>query len=714
MASKPKTQGFSERTKRLLKRGRYAVVFGFAVILFLFCGTQAFLKNKTVEVLESRLHDLRFKWRGPQPPSPKVAIVGITASSFDQAGLAALGKESPVVREMMGNAWPWPRSIHAKVIEQLFQRGARMVAVDIAFVAEREGDEELAAVLDKYRGKVLLATLVQYPKDTIGRSQVVFLPPRDLFAQAAGPENSGVVIVKPEHDGVVRRFDFRTSELRELGIEDDSNNHTAFAVRAVEMFSGHQQPNNYCEVINFAGPKTTYAHIPVEDIFIDRRFNEGGQVYQNGTALRDKLVFYGPIAEILHDIHFTPFGDMPGVEIHAHLAASLLEGKRILDSSPLVSAALAFTAAVGSAAIILWLKNPLWQALGMAGILSSMVGIAYLAFALGGTMIPMAPGLVSATGTGTFGILFLFLLEQWDKAQTRKVLERSVSKRIAKVVLQNAEEFNLARKGARRSVAILFSDIRGFTTWSESAEPEHLVGQLNEYFEKMVDLVESEDLVGNAQKFIGDAILAAWGDTPENQFGESEDARRAVTAALRMRAALKELNLGWAARPDRSVRDIGIGINIGTVIVGEVGHPERGEYTVLGDGANFAARLESATKQFHTDCLVGENVEALTRGKFVYRHADFIRVKGKTKPVNVFFPLSEAGTPPPEWLEDYHRARGLYLDRKFFEAAELFANVKARIGGEDFLCDLYLKQCTHFAQAAPPSDWDGSRELTEK
>ncbi len=720
MPPRAKKQGLLGRLKRLLKRGRYPVMFGVALVLFLFSGTRWFLKNETVQLMEGRLHDLRFILRGNQAPSPEVTIVGINPSSLDANLLGQYVSESEAIRLMSENTWPWPRTIHAKVVERLFECGARVVAVDIGFPSDREGDEALAEVLRKYPGRVVLASLLQTPEDQAGRLNVTILPPNNRFMEAAGPNASGLAFFRPDLDATARRFDYRTSEFREHflrnpeGIDDDSKNLVHFAVRAVELFTGKPEREDYAEIINFGGRPSNYAYLPVEEVFVDRLVKGGGRVFQDGQALKDKLVFYGPIAEIFHDSQRTPFGTMPGVEIHANVAASLLAGKRIIDASPWAAGGMAFVIAMGSAAIVLLLRNPLWQALAMGTLLAGMFLAAQLAFSIGGIMVPLMPWLVCSVGTGTFGILYLFLLEQWDKAHTRKVLERSVNKRIAKVVLQNAEEFDRARKGERRSVAILFSDIRGFTTWSESAEPENLVGQLNEYFERMVDLIEGEESMGNAQKFIGDAILAAWGDTPENQFGEAEDARRAVSVALKMRIALKELNITWDARADRSVINIGIGINIGSVVVGEVGHPERGEYTVLGDGVNFAARLESATKQFHTDCLVGENVEALTRGKFVYRHADYIRVKGKTKPVNVFFLISEITTPPPEWLDDFHRARSLYMDRKFFEAAELFGSVKARIGGEDYLCELYLKLCTQFIQAPPPSDWDGSRELTEK
>jgi adenylate cyclase len=350
------------------------------------------------------------------------------------------------------------------------------------------------------------------------------------------------------------------------------------------------------------------------------------------------------------------------------------------------------------------------QALTLISLLLGYVLISYWAFSRRDLVVPMMAPLLMIAITGAFGVLLSFVLEQWEKAHTRKVLNRFVSKRIAAVILKNAEEFEHGRQGERRAVTIVFSDIRSFTTWSESAQPEHLVGQLNEYFEAMVGHIE--DTEGNAQKFIGDAILAAWGDTHSN--GGAEDARRAVTTALKMRATLRKLNEGWAGRDDRLVISIGIGINHGDVVVGEVGHPERREYTVLGDGVNFAARLESATKLFHTDCLVGEQVEALTREHFVYRHVDYLRVKGKTRPVNVHTLISDRSVPPPAWLDEYHQARGLYVKRDFRESAAMFRKVKEQIGGEDFLCDMYAKRCELYAEVPPPADWDGSYTMTEK
>ena len=322
-------------------------------------------------------------------------------------------------------------------------------------------------------------------------------------------------------------------------------------------------------------------------------------------------------------------------------------------------------------------------------------------------MVPPVLGLVI---TGGFGIVLHYVVEQLERARIRAVLDKYVSKNVASVVMENSDSFEQALRGQSKCVTVLFSDIRGFTTISETQDPKVLVPQLNEYFLPMVDAVLREG--GTLQKFIGDAIMAVWGDT--HSLGLETDATHAVRTALQMRVALTQLNEQWGRNPSRLRLTSGIGINHGEVIVGEIGHPQRMEFTVLGDGVNLAARLESATKQFHCDILVGEKVEELTRGEFVYRRVDRLRLKGKTQAVEVFIPLSERATPAPAWLAEFHQAIELYRARSFREAAQRFQEVNRQLGGDDFLCAMYAARCEQFAQNHPPADWDGSHTLTEK
>jgi adenylate cyclase len=290
------------------------------------------------------------------------------------------------------------------------------------------------------------------------------------------------------------------------------------------------------------------------------------------------------------------------------------------------------------------------------------------------------------------------------------VLDRYVSKNVAAAVLEDKRSFEESLRGQKKPVTILFSDIRGFTSMTETSDADKLVAQLNEYFLEMVGTVLKEG--GTLQKFIGDAIMAAWGDTHSESL--ETDAQRAVSAALQMRAALVKLNEQWKKESDRPQLSIGIGVNHGDVIVGNIGHPQRMEFTVLGDGVNLAARLESATKQFHADILIGEQTEKLTREKFIFRTVDLLTVKGKTKPIEVFTLFGDRSQPAPAWLEKYQGAVKLYRSRKFAEAASLFETARKEVGGKDYLCEMYIERCRVYLEEPPPADWDGSYKLTEK
>jgi adenylate cyclase len=297
-----------------------------------------------------------------------------------------------------------------------------------------------------------------------------------------------------------------------------------------------------------------------------------------------------------------------------------------------------------------------------------------------------------------------------ERARIRSVLDRYVSKNVAELVLSEREEFEKALLGQKRRVTALFSDIRGFTSITENADAGQLVEQLNEYFYKMVDSVLKAD--GTLQQFIGDAIMAIWGNT--HSVDPAEGARQAVRTALEMSVDLEKLNGAWAKNSSRRQLSIGIGINHGEVIVGSLGHPQRMEFTTIGDGINTAARLESATKQFGCRILVGGAVEELTREDFHYREVGTVRFKGKLNAIAVFTPLCEKKAVCPGWLKGYHEAIAVYRKREFVEARAVFDAVKGEIGREDRLCDMYMAECDSCEFNPPEEDWDGSWTLTEK
>jgi adenylate cyclase len=304
------------------------------------------------------------------------------------------------------------------------------------------------------------------------------------------------------------------------------------------------------------------------------------------------------------------------------------------------------------------------------------------------------------------------VIEQQERHRLRSVLDRYVSPNVASVIIQqDRDAFTHALRGDKRPVAVLFSDIRSFTSWSEKLDPVVLVEQLNEYFAGTVQAVLDEQ--GTLQKYIGDALMAVWGDT--HSHGPAEDCRRALRAALGMQAALNRLNARWTATAQRSVLSTGIGLNHGEAVVGNLGHPQRMEFTVLGDAVNFAARLESATKQFHQTLLVSDSVRQLAGDTFIFRCIDKLKVKGKAQPMEVFTVLGEKpATAEPDWLAQYHHAIALFRDRQFESATASFEQLTAGPLPDDYLCLYFLRRCAEVRANPPPDNWDTAYELTEK
>lgn len=219
--------------------------------------------------------------------------------------------------------------------------------------------------------------------------------------------------------------------------------------------------------------------------------------------------------------------------------------------------------------------------------------------------------------------------EQRAKEQIRSTFNSYLSPGLLKRVLRNQDLAQVASE--RRPVTVLFSDLRDFTAWSERTREDVLIAQLNEYLAAMVECIHERG--GTLHKFIGDAVMAVWGDLVAGD--PAEDAARAVSAALDMQARLRALNAGWSARGLHTLR-MGIGLNHGDVLVGNIGSPRRMEFTVIGDAVNLAARLESLNKDQGTEILVGESVKTLVGAKFAFRPIGGVKVKGKSAAVDVF------------------------------------------------------------------------------
>ena len=302
------------------------------------------------------------------------------------------------------------------------------------------------------------------------------------------------------------------------------------------------------------------------------------------------------------------------------------------------------------------------------------------------------------------GILMLDDISQ--EKRLRSTMARYMPKEVADKLLEEGED---ALGGTLQKATILFSDIRAFTTFSERSGPQETVRMLNEYFTIMADLIMSNE--GILDKYIGDAIMAVFGAP----FPGASDADNAVRTGIEMLQALRMYNIGREALGTVPV-NIGIGISTDEVLSGNIGSSRRMDYTVIGDGVNLAARLESANKAYQTRLLVSEFTRAALTQPMQMREVDRIRVQGKNEPVAVYEPLDAHDLEDFPYMAEVfeHTSAGiaLYRDQAWGDALAVFE--RALAAGDDGVARIYANRCRHFTEAPPPRDWDGVWHMADK
>ncbi|MCL6434068.1 MAG: GAF domain-containing protein [Leptolyngbyaceae cyanobacterium HOT.MB2.61] len=295
-----------------------------------------------------------------------------------------------------------------------------------------------------------------------------------------------------------------------------------------------------------------------------------------------------------------------------------------------------------------------------------------------------------------------------DEKRLKSTMYRYMTQELAEQLLENPDAAKMG--GDRKEVTVLFSDIRSYTTLTESLKAEEVVEMLNEYFEQMVDAVFSYK--GTLDKYIGDAIMAVYG----SPLPLDDHEWMAVQTAIEMRHRLVEFNAKRIARQQQPIK-IGIGINSDVVISGNIGSSKRMEFTAIGDGVNLGSRLEGASKLYGTDIVISEYTYKPCKEKIWARELDYIKVKGKDKPVKVYELVGLRNEPlsseKEQIIEHYHKGREYYLARNFPMAMAEFGTV-LNINKDDKSATLHLTRCQHWLTNPPPDDWDGSWVLTEK
>jgi adenylate cyclase len=451
-------------------------------------------------------------------------------------------------------------------------------------------------------------------------------------------------------------------------------------------------------MVNYHGPARTYPYVSFADV-AEKKFAPG--------TFKDKIVLVGASATGIGDLRATPFGaiDFPGVEIHANLIDNILNQQFLKSGGPEALADIGFIFLFGIP-LGMWLAvvQPRWMPLSLV-LLLPFAGVVYWAFLHGWLLNFIVPSLFTLIPNVSLVALYRVLIEEQEKRKVRGAFQQYVSPEVIRRLLSDPERV----KPRKTEVTVLFSDIRGFTTISETLDAQELAGLLNGYLTEMTRIIFRHQ--GTLDKYIGDAVMAIW-NAP---FDEPKHAERCVNAALSMLARLADLQKDWRAR-GKPVLEIGIGINTGVASVGNMGSTLRYGYTAMGDAVNLASRLEGLNKEYGTRILISESTRmGLTDERMALREIDFIRVKGKHEPVTIFEVLSAPidGKSAKELIDLFERGRELYKGRDWRGAKTMFEEV-LQSWPEDGPSRVFLARCEEYLVEEPPADWNGVYQMKHK
>jgi adenylate cyclase len=500
--------------------------------------------------------DARFSIRGKQAPPSGVLLVKIDPYTSQELRNHQLPSE-----------FPFPRRYYAKAIDNLRTAGAKVIAMDIEFTHPTDEKDDLALLeaVGRARGKTVLGT------DEVakgGRTEVLGGTEQlhEVGAQAAYvgyPEDS---------DGAIRRFPYSYEGLHSLGVVT-AEIATGRPI-AASRFEDGTLP------IDFAGPSGTIRSLSFYKVL-------QGQFAP--SAVRGKVVIVGATSHVLQDIHATATSEgMPGPEVWANATSTLLQGVPLTNAPDWIDVLLIVL--LGAATPLGSLRVRRWRSLLDAVALAVVFTIAtQVAFNTGWIWTFVYPLLALAIGTlGTLAVLYVG--EAIERERVRDVFSRFVPGDVVDQVLASTNE-NLRLGGVERDCTILFSDLRGFTSFSESQSPERVIEVVNHYLNEMTEAIMAAG--GTLIAYMGDGIMAAFG-APLKQDDHADRALRAAREMIGPR--LERFNAWLAEEGHESGFAMGVGLNSGPVMAGNVGSEQRVEYTTIGDTTNTASRLEGMTK----------------------------------------------------------------------------------------------------------------------
>jgi adenylate cyclase len=735
---------------------RWARQFGLAravctVLLFALVPLRL-LDPRPLEEVRLRIFDLFQVLRPREQTIRPVVIVDI-----DEASLKEIGQ------------WPWPRTVVADMITRIAGQGAVAIGFDIIFpepdrmspaIAEqsfRGIDAETRAKLDTLPSNdVVLADAIKQAKTVVIGQAGSPLPqprlPAEMTLQSGfatmGPDPTpflvefpgllrnvlpieqaaagrGLFSINPERDGIIRRvpviMEAQDTLVPSLAMEMLRVVSHASAIQVRSGEAGVQSVSVRGLAVPTDRNGQVWVHFNKHD---PARYVSAKDVLQGRLAtdrLRGKLVLIGTSAIGLLDVKTTPVeAAMPGVEVHAQILESVLTQSPLSHPEYAIGAELVMAMLVGLAIIVAAPMLSATVVIGLgAALIAGLIGLSWYFFVEHSLLIDFTYPLISSWLIYLVLTFVNYFQEQKQRQQIRSAFGYYLSPHMVEQLARSPEKLVLG--GEERRMTILFSDVRGFTTISEhyKDDPQGLTHLMNRFLTPLTNAIIERK--GTIDKYIGDAIMAFWNAPVDDDQQEAN----ACDAALEMQARAVALNVELKREADASGGKymplrIGIGLNTGPCVVGNMGSDFRFNYSVLGDTVNVAARLEARTKDYRLPLVIGSRTAEQAQQKFATMEIDLIQVKGKTQPEAVFAVLGRGEIEQDPRCQELRALNAEMLARfrkqKWDEALALIDRCRKAASGFDVegLYDMYVERVANYRADPPGDDWDGVYEAESK
>ncbi len=729
---------------------RFGLARGLALLLLLALAALRIFDPLPIQELRVRVFDL-FQVLQPREATERPVVI----IDIDEQSLKSVGQ------------WPWPRTRIADLISRLTQMGALVIAFDVVFAEPDRMSPSVAA--DEFRdlddatrtklralpsNDAVLADALKNSRVVLGESGLPFAvaqpegarPPIGLATMGGDPRpfllnfpgllrnvqqleksasGRGLFTIRAERDGIVRRVPI---VMQAQG--------TVMPSLSLEMLRVASGSNTVLVRSDNAGVQS--AAVPGFVIPTDRngqlwihfaphdkaRYVSAGDVLEGkvpADRVARRLVLIGTSAVGLLDSKTTPIDPvMPGVEVHAQVLESVLTQSVL--SSPNYAIGVELIAAFLLGIAIIWLAPILSPALLLAfgaAIIVLTLGASWYFYQQAGLLFDATYPLLSSALVYLTLVFSNYISEQAQRRRIRSAFGQYLSPALVEQLAQSPEKLVLG--GEEREMSILFSDVRGFTTISElyKDDPQGLTSLMNSFLTPLTNAII--DHKGTIDKYMGDAVMAFWNAPLHDELHEYN----ACEAALEMLHRVDTLNRQREQQANETGQRfipirVGVGINTGRCVVGNMGSDLRFNYSVLGDPVNLASRLEGQSKNYGVPIILGSKTASGLRDKFAVLELDCITVKGKTEPESVYTVLGRADVAGSERFSRLNNTVAEMLARfrrqDFAGAADSIARCREIDDGFglDHLLDLYAERIRVFLQNPPPPDWNGVVVLDSK